>query len=103
MEMADQTFGNIPGIATDASSLQDISDEQASIMHKLASILEGLVPTLQGDAGMAMQQAGERMHNTGMQIGTMFADQSQKMNHNAQMMDAADQENAHLLSGISQL
>jgi WXG100 family type VII secretion target len=101
--MADQTFGNIPGIASDASSLQDVSDEQASIMHKLASIMDSLVPTLQGDAGVAMQQAGERLHNTGTQIGTMFADHSQKMSHNAAVMDAADQENAHLLSGISQL
>jgi WXG100 family type VII secretion target len=101
--MANAIHGQLDGIAGDAAGLQDVSDEQNAIMQRLGSICDGLAPTLQGAAGVAMQQAGERMHTTGTQIATMFADHSQKMTNNAQMMDGKDQENSHLLSGIANL
>jgi uncharacterized protein YukE len=95
--------GDLDGIGRDAGSLQEISDQQASIMHSLGSTLESLAPAMQGGAGTAMQNVGEQLQHQGQQFSTAFADHSHKMNNNGQILSSADDEGAQLISGVGNL
>jgi len=100
---ANSIFGQLDGIASNASGLQEVSDNQAAIMQHLSSVCDGLAPNLQGQAGTAMQQAGQQLHTAGMRIASTFADHSQMMNNNAALLDSRDQENSHILSQVANL
>ena len=101
--MANAIHGVLDGIAADAQGLQGVSDETAAAMHQLGSTLEGLTSTLQGSAGVAMQNVGAELHQRGMMMSTQFADHSHKMNNNGQILDTGDQDNAHLLAQVASL
>jgi len=101
--MANAIHGVLDGIAADAQGLQTVSDEQAGLMHQLGSTLEGLGSTLQGTAGVAMQNVGAEMQRRGLQRSTQFADHSHKMANNGQILDAGDQDNAHLITQVGSL
>jgi uncharacterized protein YukE len=100
---AGSIYGQLEGIANNASGLQEVSDNQAAIMQHLSSTCEGLVPNLQGLAGTAMQQAGQQLHTAGMQMAAAFADHSQMMTNNASLLSGRDQDNAHILSQVANL
>jgi hypothetical protein len=101
---AGSIFGELEGIANDASGFQQVSDNQAAIMQSLSQTCEGLVPSLQGAAGTAMQQVGERLHTLGMQFAAQFADQSHMMSNNASLLSSRDEESSsHILSQVSNL
>ena len=100
---ANAIHGVLDGIAADAQGLQGVSDEQAALMHSLGSTLEGLGSTLQGSAGVAMQNVGAQLHQRGLVLSTQFADHSSKMANNGQILDAGDQDNAHLLAQVGNL
>ena len=95
--------GELDGIAADAQGLQGVSDEQAALMHQFGSTLEGLGSTLQGAAGAAMQNVGAQMQQQGQQFSTHFADHSSKMSNNGQILNAGDEDNAHLLAQVGNL
>ena len=96
-------FGDLEGIGRDAGSLQEISDQQAAIMKQLGSTMESLVPALKGNTGKAMQSVGEQLQHQGQQFSAAFADHSQKMNNNAQILSSADEDNAAQVAGIANL
>ena len=100
---ASSIYGQLDGIASNASGLQDVSDTQAAIMQHLGSVCDGLVPNLQGAAGTAMQQAGQQLHARGAQMSSAFADHSHMMNNNAALLGSRDQENAHILGQVANL
>jgi len=97
-------YGQLDGIASNAQGLQELADNQASIMQSLANTLDVLAPNLQGAAGTAMQQCGQEMHAEGMRFSTAFADHSQRMSNNATLLGSHDQEHAqHILSQVGNL
>lgn len=96
-------FGDLEGIGRDAGSLQEISDQQASIMHSLATTMESLAPALKGGAGAAMQVVGEQLQHQGQQFSAAFADHSQKMGNNSHIFNSADEEGASLIQGVGNL
>jgi uncharacterized protein YukE len=100
---ASSIFGQLDGMASNASGLQEVSDNQAAIMQQLSSVCDGLAPSLQGQAGTAMQQAGQQIHAAGMRTASTFADHSQMMSNNAQLLDSRDQENSHILNQVANL
>lgn len=102
--MADKPIhGDIEAIGKDAGSLQEISDQQAAIMKHLGSTLEGLAPAMRGGAGTAMQNIGEQMQHQGQQFSAAFADHSQKMNNNAQILSTADEHHTAMINGVGNL
>ena len=101
--MATAIHGVLDGIAADAQGLQGVSDEQAALMQQFGSTLEGLGATLQGSAGVAMQNVGAQIHQQGLMFSTTFADHSHKMSNNGQILDAGDNDNAHLLAQVGNL
>ena len=99
--MQGNVFGDIEGLASDVHGLQEISDMQSQIMHSLANTMEGLKTALNSPAaGVACQAAGERLHTNGMQFSSQFADHSQMMGNNANIMSTADEDNQALFQGI---
>ncbi|KIU14632.1 MULTISPECIES: hypothetical protein [Mycolicibacterium] len=102
--MSDSTiFGDLEGIGRDSGSLQEISDEQASIMNALGASMETLSTAMKGGAGKAMQMVGEQLQHQGQQFSTTFADHSQKMSNNGHILSTADDDGASMISGISNL
>lgn len=95
--------GDLEGIGRDAGSLQEISDQQAAIMNSLGSAMEALAPAMRGTAGTAMQTVGEQLQHQGHQFSTAFADHSQKMSNNANILGTADDEGASLIGGLGNL
>lgn len=95
--------GDIEAIGKDASSLQGISDQQASIMHSLGSAMESLGPAMQGGAGTAMQNVGEQLQHQGQQFSAAFADHSHKMNNNATILSTADDHHTAMINGVGNL
>ncbi|MBV8346032.1 MAG: hypothetical protein JOZ49_00400 [Mycolicibacterium sp.] len=96
--------GVLDGIAGDAQGLQAVSDEQAGLMHQLGSTLEGLASTLNSPgAGAAMQNVGAQLHQRGMEMSTKFADHSDKMANNRQILDTHDQDGAHIIAQVGNL
>jgi uncharacterized protein YukE len=100
---ASSIFGQLDGMASNASGLQEVSDNQAAVMQNLAQTCDGLAPNLQGMAGTAMQNCGQQLHAHGMRISTAFADHSNMMQNNASLMSNRDQENSHILNQVSTL
>lgn len=100
---AGSIFGQLDGIANNAQGLQNVSDNQAAIMHHVGSICDGLAPNLQGAAGKAMQHAGQQLHAHGIKIASAFADHSHMMHNNAALMSSRDEENQHILSQVDTL
>lgn len=101
--MAQAIHGVLDGIAADAQGLQAVSDEQAAMMSSLASTVEGLGATLQGSAGVAMQNVGGQLHQQGLMFTSQFADHSAKMSNNGNILSTGDEDNAHLLSQVGNL
>ncbi|MEX3649686.1 MULTISPECIES: hypothetical protein [Mycolicibacterium] len=101
--MSEQIHGELDALAQDAQGLQEVSDQQAALMHSLASTMEGLSTSMIGRASLAMQQVGEQLHHEGNLMSTTFADHSHMMNNNRQILDSGDEENAHAISQISNL
>lgn len=95
--------GVLDGIANDAKGLQEISDMQGQLMHNLSNTCESLVPALRGQAGMAMQAAGQRLEANGLMFSSQFADQSSMMQNNGAVMDSTDQDNSHIISQVNEL
>lgn len=100
---ANSIFGQLDGIASNASQLQGVSDSQAGIMQQLGSTFDALAPSFQGQAGTAMQVVGQRLHAHGAQIATAFADHSQMMQNNAALLSSRDEEHAHILGQVANL
>lgn len=105
--MADSTGGGgviraeLDALATDAHGLQDISDQQAQLMHSLGSTLEGLAQTLQSDqAGPALQACGERLIHDGQQFSARFADHSHMMTTNRVTLDNMDADGAQGFNAV---
>lgn len=96
-------YGQLDGIAQDAQGLQEVSDTQASLVQGLANTMEGLGVSLRGMAGNAMQQVGEQLRHQGTMFSTEFADHSQKMSNNGQVINTADEEHAHMISQVGNL
>ena len=103
----DGTGGNgiiraeLDGLATDAHGLQEISDQQAQLMHSLGSTLEGLAYTLQSDqAGPALQACGERLIHDGQQFSARFADHSSMMTNNRVNLDNMDSDSAQGFNAV---
>jgi hypothetical protein len=94
-------FGQLDGLAANASGLQEVADAQAGAMQQLGSILEGLAPNLQGAAGAAMQYHGNNIKTAGMQISPMFADHSHMMSNNAAILSNSDQDHAHIIGAVA--
>src|SRR6185437_4009375 len=87
----------LDGMAADSGALQGIADEQAALMSNLGSTLEGLASTLQSPAaGVAVQQLGADMHQEGLMFATQFTNHSSMMSQNAQIINASDEDNAHM-------
>lgn len=101
--MSDMIHGELDAIATDAQGLQEVSDQQAALVHSLASTMEGLAATMIGQGGTAMQMVGEELHNQGNLMSTTFADHSNMMNNNRNILDSGDEENAHAISQITNM
>ncbi len=95
--------GYLEGIGRDAGTLQEISDQQAAIMHSLGSTLEALAPAMRGGAGTAMQAVGDQLQHQGQQFATAFADHSHKMSNNSQILSSADDEGAQMIAGVGNL
>jgi len=101
---AGSIYGRLDGITNNAQGLQELADNQASIMANLANTLDTLVPNLQGAAGMAMQQCGEQLHAEGMRFATAFADHSHRMSNNATLLGSSDEDSAqHIVSQVGNL
>lgn len=101
--MAQAIHGVLDGIAADAQGLQAVSDEQAAMMSSFASTVEGLGATMQGSAGVAMQNVGAQLHQQGLMFTSQFADHSAKMSNNGNILNTGDEDNAHLLSQVGNL
>lgn len=101
--MAQAIHGVLDGIAADAQGLQAVSDEQSAMMSSFASTLEGLGATMQGSAGVAMQNVGAQLHQQGLMFTSQFADHSAKMSNNGNILNTGDEDNAHLLSQVGNL
>lgn len=101
--MSGPIHGDIEAIGRDAGSLQEISDQQASIMNALGSAMESLAPAMRGGAGTAMQNVGEQLQQQGQQFSAAFADHSHKMYNNATILSTADEHHTSMINGISSL
>jgi uncharacterized protein YukE len=100
---AGSIFGQLDGIASNASGLQEVSDNQAAIMQQLGSTFDALAPNFQGQAGTAMQQVGQQLHTAGAQLASAFADHSNMMHNNATLLGSSDEEHAHIIGQVANL
>lgn len=101
--MADNIKAELDGVAQDSSGLQEVSDNQAAIMNQLADTFEGLVPHFHGEAAAAFQSLGEQLRAQGNMFTNEFADQSQKMGNNANILHTADQEGAGHIQAVAHM
>jgi len=96
-------FGEFSGMSHDSSQLQNISDQQAQIMRNLGNTLDNLATHLQGQAGTAMQSLGDRLITIGNQFSTKFADHSDMMRNNVQLLNNNEEHNASIIRGVEGL
>jgi hypothetical protein len=61
------------------------------------------VPAMRGTAGATMQNVGEQLHAEGMKFSSQFADHSQKMHNNAQILNSSDEDNHHIIAQVGNL
>ena len=99
-------FGEFSGMSHDSSQLQNISDQQAQIMRNLGNTMDNLAQSLQGQpggAGPAMQSLGDRLITIGNQFSTKFADHSDMMRNNVQLLNNNEEHNASIIRGVEGL
>jgi uncharacterized protein YukE len=93
-------FGQIDGILGNASGFQQVTDSQASIVQTLASVIEDLAPSFQGAQGVALQNAGQNLHQAGTNIQRAFEGHSHKMANNANLLSNQDTHNASIINQV---
>ena len=93
-------FGETDGIMADASSLDDISQNQAAAMHRLGSALDTAGMAMQSRAGTVLQAVGADIKNTGLMFSNEFSDQSSKMINNGVVLTNTDDDAANLFGAV---